>query len=212
MNLNSLVHQLITISLLTSQLTDNITIQCVNVKGKETEPLLKQWRFQPYWFNSTNGYATRSLQCAVGFSCAKAHRGGLLDLAKCAETTFISTGFTNWKRALEKFKLHKTSISHRHSVSQLSQLHLQSSINGLPSKQILDDQQAARKGIMIVMTTMQYLAGQGLAIRSADADSGNFKTLLKLRSGEIPALKRWMQRKTDLTSPDLQNDMLHVFP
>jgi len=58
---------------------------------------------------------------------------------------------------------------------------------------------------------MQYLAGQGLAIRGADADSGNFKTLLKLRSGDIPALKTWMQRKTDLTSPDLQNEMLQMF-
>lgn len=191
---------------------DNIPIQCVNVNGKEKEPILKQLRFQPCWFKQYQWlHYEESLQGVVCFSCAKAHSGGLLDLAKCAETTFISTGFTNWKRALDKFKLHEKSITHRHSVSQLSQLRLQGSINGQLSKQILDAQQVARKGIMAVMTTMQYLAGQGLAIRGAGADSGNFKTLLKLRSGDIPALKTWMQRKTDLTSPDLQNEMLQTF-
>lgn len=114
---------------------DNIPIQCVNVNGKEKEPILKQLRFQPCWFKQYQWlHYEESLQGVVCFSCAKAHSGGLLDLAKCAETTFISTGFTNWKGALDKFKLHEKSITHRHSVSQLSQLRLQGSINGQLSK------------------------------------------------------------------------------
>lgn len=192
----------------------NIPIQCVNVNGKGQlkEPRVKQLRFQPCWFKKYQWlHYEDSLRGVLCFSCAKAHRAGLVDLAKCAETTFISTGFTNWKRALAKFELHQKSITHRHAVSQLSQLRLQGGINGQLSKQILNDQQAARKGIMVVMTTLQYIARQGLAIRGADADSGNFKTLLKLRSGDIPALKTWMQRKTDLTSPDVQNEILQMF-
>jgi hypothetical protein len=192
---------------------DNIPIQRVNVNGKRQlkQPRVKQLRFQSSWFKKYKWlHYEESLRGVLCFSCAKAHRAGLVDLAKCAETAFISTGFTNWKRALTKFDLHEKFITHRHAVSQLSQLRL-GSINGQLSKQILDDQQAARKGILAVMTTLQYIARQGLAIRGADSDSGNFKTLLKLRSGDIPALKTWMQRKTDLTSPDVQNEILQMF-
>jgi hypothetical protein len=50
-----------------------------------------------------------------------------------------------------------------------------------------------------------------VAIRGAEKESGNFKALLKLRSGDIPALKTWLQRLTDLTSPNIQNEILQMF-
>ena len=45
---------------------------------------------------------------------------GVTDLAHCKDPAFITQGFNNWKKAIEKFKLHQSSHGHVFSVNQLA--------------------------------------------------------------------------------------------
>ena len=38
-----------------------------------------------------------------------------------SEPAFITSGFKNWKKAIEKFKAHESSHTHRHAVSVTAQ-------------------------------------------------------------------------------------------
>jgi hypothetical protein len=184
-----------------------IPFQQHKVKGK-----LKELRFQSVWFHNYPWlHYDNSIQGVVCFSCCKAQRNGLLQLAKCAEATFTSTGFSNWKKALTKFQQHQSSSTHRLSVAQLAHVGVQGSVNALLSEQVTQDQLVALKCMKAIFTSIKYLARQGLAIRGGEADSGNFRELLLLRSCDIPELKAWIEKKTNFTSPERQNEILKMF-
>jgi len=72
------------------------------------------------------------------------------------------------------------------------------------------EQREARCCLEILFTSIQYLARQGLALRGHTGDEGNFKQLLLLRRRYKPAMQRWLERKTALTSPQAQNDILQL--
>ena len=54
----------------------------------------------------------------------------------------------------------------------------------------MEEQRKARNTLMKIVTTLQYLAQQGLPIRGKEASDGNFAKLLELRSGDDDVLKR----------------------
>ncbi len=63
---------------------------------------------------------------------------------------------------------------------------------------------------MAIITSLKYLAKQGVAIRGDAHGEGNFHELLKLRTNDIPALKSWLFRPKPLTSSDIQNEILKI--
>lgn len=61
-----------------------------------------------------------------------------------------------------------------------------------------------RMYLIKVLSTIKYLARQGLAFRGDNDDSNfNFVQLLKLRSLNDPRIQNWMKRSKDFTSPEL---------
>ena len=46
----------------------------------------------------------------------------MLNFSKRCEDTFTTGGFNDWKKALEKFKNHSLSITHREAVMKCNQL------------------------------------------------------------------------------------------
>ena len=66
---------------------------------------------------------------------------------------------------------------------------------------------------MKVMTSLQFLARQGLPVRGDGESelSGNLSQLLSLRSQDDPTLVEWLKRKTDkYTGHDMQNEIVQV--
>ena len=45
------------------------------------------------------------------------HKQGNIKLSTKLEMAFIETGFTNWKKAIEKFKDHEVSSCHREAIN-----------------------------------------------------------------------------------------------
>jgi len=89
-----------------NQQTENIPTQVLKNKTL---------RFQPHWFVAYPWlHFETKLQKILCFKCLKALELGLIPSAY-HEATFTSTGFLNWKKAIEKFDNHQKSDLHRHS-------------------------------------------------------------------------------------------------
>ena len=130
-------------------------------------------------------------------------------LAKKCETVFTVDGFANWKKAIEKFREHQSSQSHRFATQQL----VQSSkpVDQQLSTQKFTWQQQAGLCQSKLLTSLKYLARQGQALRGHDDEDGNFIQLLKLRATDVSELQQWFERKIDMTSHDIQNEILEMF-
>ena len=75
-------------------------------------------QFQQKWFEKYTWLhfdtASGRVLCHI---CATAKQDNLLDLAKRANDSFLSKGFKNWKKGIEKFDAHKRSNTHRPALS-----------------------------------------------------------------------------------------------
>lgn len=88
---------------------------------------------------------------------------------------------------------------------------LQKDIGESLSEQHEDQKRENRMYLIKVLSTIKYLARQGIAFRGDKDDSdSNFVQLLKLRSSDDPRIQTWMKRTKDFTSPELQNEFLKV--
>ena len=66
--------------------------------------------------------------------------------------------------------------------------------------------------LQIILSTVRFLARQGLALRGRKSDvKSNLIQLLKLRAEDHPLLTRWMERQTNkYNSHEIQDKMLRI--
>jgi hypothetical protein len=138
----------------------------------------------------------------------------------CSEQTFISKGYSHWKKALETgrgFKGHALSDQHKLAMTSWSQ---RKSI-GCSVKQQIDCAhqnftQKHVKHLETIVETLIWIGKQGLSLRGHDeslesANRGNFLELLELRSRDCPSLKSYLASETfTYTSPDIQNELIEI--
>jgi len=167
--------------------------------------------FRQSWFDSFSWlHYKASASGVVCFYCEKAEHLGLFQLSRNRKDAFITTGFRNWKKALQRFQEHAQSRSHQFAVERVAHHHAAQPVDSQLSTQRDAEQREARCCLEIIFTSIQYLARQGLALRGHTEDEGNFKQLLLLRCTDKPAMQRWLDRKTALTSPQAQNEILQL--
>ncbi|KAJ8381375.1 hypothetical protein SKAU_G00021530 [Synaphobranchus kaupii] len=126
---------------------------------------------------------------------------------KRVDAAFVTEGFRNRKKALEKFAAHQKTHSHRHAVTVSAQDSNPVSVQ--LSSAWAKQQEEARHSLLRIVSSVQYLASQGQALRGKSG-SGNLDQLLKLRSEDDPVLKKWLTRTTNYTSWNAQNEILNV--
>ena len=90
------------------------------------------------------------------------------------ETIFIETGFKNWKKAIEKFKLHEKSMCHREAVVKMHALKSSVDVSAQLSDQRKKEMMLNRTCLKKIFSSVLYLACQGLAIRGHNDDASNF--------------------------------------
>ncbi len=73
------------------------------------------------------------------------------------------------------------------------------------------NKEIARDMLKIILSSMRYLARQGLAMRRKDPGESNIIQLLKMRSEDNPTLANWLKKNSNtFTSPENQNEMLQI--
>ena len=126
---------------------------------------------------------------------------------------FVEDGFSNWKNALAKLDEHEKSEIHREAVVKLatkaSSTHAGAQLNAQHSL----DQKNHRLMLTKLLSTIHFLACQGLPLRGRHEDNkslnGNLYKLLLLRTEDCPQLKSWVLQK-DYTSPDIVNEIISI--
>ena len=125
-------------------------------------------------------------------------------MACCVDDAFTVKGFSNWKKAIENFTAHQKTSTHAISQSNLKFLAKRDDVDAQLSTHHRSKQQNVRK----IITSLHFLAQQGLAIQGKDAHDGNFTKLLELRGDDV--LKRWLGRKKSYTGAMSQNELLKI--
>ncbi len=85
---------------------------------------------------------------------------------------------------------------------------LPKSINAQLSSVLATAQEEARSNLQKILSSVKYLAQQGLALRGHGNEEGNFHYLLLLKAEDDPALGHWLKWNHSYTSPVVQNEML----
>jgi len=158
--------------------------------------------FQASWYSKYPWlHFSVTLQRILCFYCSRAP----VSPDSHPEPAFITKGFRNWRKAIEKFDTHQVSDFHRSAVNQGQ---ANTSVSALLVKGNKDRQSFARRMLLMLMTSLRFLARQGLAVRGHEDKNGNFEQLLLLRQGDSEELVRWMKRSHTFTSPAIQNEIL----
>ena len=94
-------------------------------------------------------------------------------LCKKAEPAFSVVGFRNWKDAVCCFRKHEDSCSHKDASLQWLHYTKSQSVASQLSNQVSSDQAIAKDCLLKIITTLLFVAHQGLAIRGHDESQGN---------------------------------------
>ena len=170
---------------------------------------------QPSWYKSFPWISVCSsnfkIYCAT---CRNAKYRGLLSFPKHQKTAFVEDGFMNWKKALQKFREHESSVMHKEAILKLAAT--KSTTRGIGaqlSAQHDADQRHHRQMLMKLLSCIKYLARQGLPFRGhyEDVESfeGNLYQLLLLQAQDCPEMKTWL-RKKEYISPEIINEIIMI--
>lgn len=157
------------------------------------------------WLHWDSG--TEKVYC---FICRNIYLLNKLTFSKCAENSFISSGFSMWKNATKAFEKHRKSACHQEAVLKWHHHLKQTNISAQLSDQIRNDQKINRHCLEMMFTSVEYLARQALPFRGHTEERGNFHQLVVLRGNESADLKSWIARKRSYMSHEIQNEILQI--
>ena len=172
----------------------------------------KSRSFQPSWVKQFPWVVYEKsndvIFCKV---CKETFEKQQIKLSHKIETTFIDKGFCNWKKGIEKLKIHEKSACHREAVMKYSASKQNINVSCQLTNEKLKQMKENRFCLLKLISTLRYLAVQGSSIRGHIDDKSNFKALLQLRCEDSQALKNWMERHSyKWISHDIQNELLSI--
>ena len=142
------------------------------------------------------------------YCCAKYFGVQKSSLASKADGAFIRTGFSNLKKALQRFSQHEDSDCH--SAAMTTHFHCKQPFSTQLSSQLQKQQQVARNNLLRIVGGVMCLARKGDALRGHENKEGNFHQLIKYKAEGDEELTSWLQRHHNFTSPKIQNEVLKV--
>ena len=184
-------------------------LSCSEVKSTGKRRIRKfcpQWLTKWTWLD----YAPerQAVFCTV---CKQAKDMNMIKNTNFAKDAFLVGGFQNWKKATERFLMHESSEIHRTAASSMNCVSKGVNIMSSLSLSAQREMAAARQCLLKLLTSITFLAGQGLAMHGKHDERSNFNQLLILRAADDPALLSWLNRtKYKWMSHDIQNDMLEL--
>ena len=135
----------------------------------------KTLAFQNSWYDEFKWlHYSEDVKGVLCYTCLIAKKNGTIsNFSKQSGLTFIENSFRNWKKAKEKFRKHKICESYRLAVLQLQQ-----SYGPSVQQQLLQfnqkSQKEAQKALLLIISSVRFLARQGLAFRGHKENEGNF--------------------------------------
>ncbi|XP_040063052.2 zinc finger MYM-type protein 1-like [Ixodes scapularis] len=126
------------------------------------------------------------------------------------ELSFLQSGFSNWKNALEKFRCHEKSTYHLDAVQYQLGKTKGARVVELLTRNSMKQQQESRDALCVIVSSIRYLCRTGQALLGHTLQDGNLVDLLEERSEDVPALKTWLTRRDKWLSSDIQNEIIKI--
>lgn len=124
---------------------------------------------------------------------------------------FVRDGFSGWSKALERFGTHEKSPIHRAAINATAARDKGVNVAAAMSQGKIKQMSDARTALLAILSSIQYLSCQGLAIRGKTDEDSNVFQLLKLRARDIPELRSWLGRtEHKWLSHDILNEMTEI--
>ena len=127
---------------------------------------------------------------------------------KLGETTFVTEGFNNWKKAIKRFERHARSGLHKEATLKVQYLN-QPGIDAHLHNQHIAALKVRRENLLILLSSLRYLLRQGLAIRGHEEMNGNLMQLLLLQANGNCALQSFISDKHYLSN-EIINEMIKL--
>ena len=140
-------------------------------------------------------------------TCRYCYKQNLLT-DKLGEATFVTEGFNNWKKAIERFERHARSGLHKEAILKVQYLK-QPGIDVHLNNQHLATLKVRRDNMLILLSSLKYLLRQGLAIRGHEEMNGNLMQLLLLQAKGNCALQSFITDKHYLSN-DIINEIIKL--
>lgn len=157
-----------------------------------TRRYLTEWKRQFTWVHY---HALKErVFCEI---CSKASESNVVSALSSADqlthSSYVVDGFCQWGKAVERFRSQGINVVAACSAGKLKQM------------------KDARTALLKILSSVQFLCMQGLAVHGhIDADS-NLTQLLKLRSHDVPELNAWLERTSyKWISHDIINEMIEL--
>ena len=195
----------------------NVNFLNADLSEKPHQPKLKQFllkevgkqkrSFNPKWFDEFKFLHYREeSDSVICHTCAVADKNNLLKIDTKKEKTFTEIGFSNWKKAIERFLVHGRNATHIHATQVLTN---PSHIDGLLPETAALQKVENWRCLMKVLENIAFLGKQVIALRGdSDDKTGYFYQLLLLQSKDDPALLKWISKTYDHhITPQAQNEM-----
>ena len=134
--------------------------------------------------------------------------------AQYKKQTFISTNFSNWKKASSRFKELLMSECYKLAVDLEVVQKNCGNVAELTSKMTKETKTINRRCFAIIIESLHFLARQDIPIRGENYEDSNLIQLLaqlRLRTNDNKDLLSWLDGKGPIyTSHDLQNEIISL--
>ena len=159
------------------------------------------------WYEQFNWLVLCATQLkAFCFYCRFAANNNLFTFSNKRENGFTIDGFSNWKKAKERFCGHERSHGLKEACLKYPSLK-QTAVNIQLDAQAESDQRLRRKSFLIQLSSLRYLLRQGLSIRGHEESEGNLQQLLELREEDNGDLHQWVINQ-NYQSPEVVNKLI----
>ena len=143
----------------------------------------------------------------ICFYCSVVNAKQGITFSKRNDSAFITKGFSNWKKAKEKFREHESSQTHREAVFKYESMK-RPSIISISNTAFKKQQEVNRQMLLIQLRNLRFLMRQGLSFRG-HGEEGNLYQLMKLQAEDCPQLQAWL-RSNKYQSPEIINELLEL--
>lgn len=186
------------ITCMDTTVTGESTISATTTPGGEK--MKNQRNFKKEWIQKYPWilHKDEKIFCNI---CRSAKEIGMA-IPKCSKNeissyqAFVEEGFKNFKKAHKRFASHEQGMLHKSSVAACAAVKSGVNVQASIEKNKTLEMVSARKALRAIITSIRYLAGQGLPLRGHNDSKSNLWELLKLRAEDNADLKKWLSRES----------------
>ncbi|KAE8633590.1 hypothetical protein XENTR_v10001933 [Xenopus tropicalis] len=171
----------------------------------------RRLRFQSAWYTDFPWlHYSPQLKAVLCFTCGKAESMGLLGSSRRKDSVFTAVGFSNWKKAREKFGYHQKSKSHEFATWKL--MH---ALQNQKREAALEQQRKVRQAIPSIclnklICAVRFLIHRGHTFQSHESIEESLFELLKFVGQDNEMFRYWLLTNQNFTSTEVQYEIISL--